>query len=150
MQKQEFDEILDFAVSREQEAVKFYQDLQNYARFKDLNSMLKGLESMEQGHIKVIENIRQNGVKEEDIKKVTNLKISDYLSVDIADLDMNYQNILVRAMKREENSFMLYSEMSVKFPDPEIATLFRRLAADEAQHKLFFEGLYDDWLRTGN
>ncbi|HPX10451.1 MAG TPA: ferritin family protein [Candidatus Cloacimonas sp.] len=40
--------------------------------------------------------------------------------------------------------------MSVKFPDPEISTLFRRLAADEAQHKKFFESLYDDWMRKGN
>ena len=150
MQQQEFEEILDFAISREEEAVKFYQELQEQSQFQDVKNMLKDLEMMENGHIQIIENIRITGVKEEDIQKVPNLKISEYLCVDPSDLDMSYQNLLVRAMKREENSFLLYSEMSVKFPDAEIATLFRRLAADEAKHKLFFEMLYDDWIRTGN
>jgi len=53
-------------------------------------------------------------------------------------------------MKREESSFKLYSEMSVKFPDAEVSTLFRRLAADEAKHKLIFEKMYDDWMSKGN
>ena len=150
MQREDFEEILNFAISREQEAIKFYQDLQNQAQFQDQQEMLKGLEAMEQNHIKIIEKIRQTGVKEEDIHKTPNLKISEYITSDPDNLDLSYMNILIKGMKREETSFLLYSEMSVKFPDPEISTLFRRLAADEAQHKKFFESLYDDWMRKGN
>jgi len=150
MQQKDFDEILDFAISREQEAIKFYQDLQNQAKFQDQQAMLKELETMEQNHIKIIEKMRQTGVKEEDIHKTPNLKISEYITSDPEILDLSYQNILIKGMKREETSFLLYSEMSVKFPDPEISTLFRHLAADEAQHKKFFESLYDDWMRKGN
>ena len=150
MQQKDFDEILDFAISREQEAIKFYQDLQNQAKFQDQQAMLKELETMEQNHIKIIEKMRQTGVKEEDIHKTPNLKISEYLIAEPEILDLSYQNILIKGMKREETSFLLYSEMSVKLPDPEISTLFRRLAADEAQHKKFFESLYDDWMRKGN
>jgi rubrerythrin len=146
----EFNEILDFAVAREQEAVAFYRDLQKEAKFKEQIDMLKDLESMEMGHIVVIENIRRQGVSETDIPKVPNLKISEYLSVDVENLDLTYQNILIKAMKREENSFKLYSEMSVKFGNSEVSTLFRKLAADEAKHKLLFEKLYDDWISTGN
>lgn len=150
MHREDFDEILNFAISREQEAIKFYQDLQNMAPFQDQQEMLKELEAMEQNHIKIIEKIRQTGVKEEDIHKTPNLKISEYITSDPDNLDLSYMNILIKGMKREETSFLLYSEMSVKFPDPEISTLFRRLAADEAQHKKFFESLYDDWMRKGN
>ncbi len=150
MQQKDFEEILDFAISREQEAIKFYQDLQNQAKFQDQQAMLKELETMEQNHIKIIEKMRQTGVKEEDIHKTPNLKISEYLIAEPEILDLSYQNILIKGMKREETSFLLYSEMSVKFPDPEISTLFRHLAADEAQHKKFFESLYDDWMRKGN
>ncbi|MDZ4183141.1 MAG: ferritin family protein [Candidatus Cloacimonadaceae bacterium] len=53
-------------------------------------------------------------------------------------------------MKREEASFKLYSEMSVKFGDSELATLFRKLASDEAKHKLIFEKIYDEWISSGN
>ncbi|HPH93499.1 MAG TPA: ferritin family protein [Candidatus Cloacimonas sp.] len=150
MQREDFEEILNFAISREQEAIKFYQDLQNQAQFQDQQEMLKELEAMEQNHIKIIEKIRQTGVKEEDIHKTPNLKISEYITSDPDNLDLSYMNILIKGMKREETSFLLYSEMSVKFPDLEISTLFRRLAADEAQHKKFFESLYDDWMRKGN
>lgn len=147
---QEFNEILDFAVAREREAVEFYRDLQTQAKFAAQIELLKELELMELGHIKVIENIRKQGVQDSQIPKVQNLKISEYLSVDADELDLSYQNILIKAMKREEASQKLYHEMSRRFADGEIATLFRKLAADEAGHKLIFERLYDEWISAGN
>lgn len=146
----EFNEILDFAIARERDAVAFYHDLQQEAKFQDQLQMLKDLEGMEMGHIIVIEGIRKNGVQETDIPKVQNLKISEYLTTDADNLELNYQNILIKGMKREEASYKLYSEMSVKFGDSDISTLFRKLAADEAKHKLLFERLYDDWISSGN
>jgi len=150
MNTQEFNEILDFAVQREEEAVAFYRELQTEVKFKDQIQMLKELEAMEMGHIVVIESIRRKGVNEEEIKKVPNLKISEYLTTETDMLDMTYQNVLIKAMKREEVSTKLYSEMSVKFNDNEISTLFRRLAAEEAQHKYHFERIYDEWISKGN
>ena len=150
MTEQEFNAILDFAIEREKEAVEFYRDLQNEAKFTAHIEMLKELEAMEMGHIVVIESIREKGLDPELIKKSTNLKISEYITNELSEEELSYQNILIRAMKREENSFKLYSEMSLKFADTEISTLFRRLAADEAQHKLHFEMLYDEFIRDGN
>jgi len=59
MTEKDFNEILDFAVEREKESVRFYRDLQQEAKFKDQIDMLKDLEAMEMGHIKVIEGISQ-------------------------------------------------------------------------------------------
>ncbi|MCB5270294.1 MAG: ferritin family protein [Candidatus Cloacimonetes bacterium] len=146
----EFNEILDFAVEREKDAVSFYRSLQNKAKFADQKQMLKEMEQMEMGHIMVIEGIRNKGVREEDIKHIPNLKISEYLTKELAESELTYQSILIKAMKREENSVKLYTEMSQKFPDSEISTLFRRLASDEAKHKLHFEQLYDDFISQGN
>ncbi|HPF08200.1 MAG TPA: ferritin family protein [Candidatus Cloacimonadota bacterium] len=146
----EFNQILDFAVEREKEAVDFYKQLQNEAKFTAHKEMLAELEAMEMGHIVVIESIRQKGVDPQDIQKSPNLKISEYLTRELDAEELSYQNILIKAMKREENSFKLYTQMSLKFPDQEISTLFRRLAADEAKHKLHFEKLYDDFIQSGN
>ena len=146
----EFNEILDFAVAREQEAVSFYRALQGESKFAQQKAMLQELEQMEMGHIVVIESIRQKGVQPQFIKKVPNLKISEYLEKELDEKDLSYQSILIKAMKREENSFKLYTEMSLKFPDEELSTLFRRLASDEAKHKLHFEKLYDDFISKGN
>ncbi|MDD3282850.1 MAG: ferritin family protein [Candidatus Cloacimonetes bacterium] len=146
----EFNEILDFAVAREQEAVSFYHALQEESKFAQQKAMLQELEQMEMGHIVVIESIRQKGVQPQFIEKVPNLKISEYLVKELDEKDLSYQSILIKAMKREENSFKLYTEMSLKFPDEELSTLFRRLASDEAKHKLHFEKLYDDFISKGN
>ena len=146
----EFNEILDFAVEREKEAISFYRDLQRKAKFADQKQMLKEMEQMEMGHIMVIEGIRNKGIKEHEIKNVPNLKISEYLTKELSSVELNYQNILITAMKREEKSVKLYTEMSLKFPDPELSTLFKRLASDEAKHKLHFEQLYDDFISKGN
>lgn len=146
----EFNEILDFAVAREQEAVAFYRALQNETKFEAHKDMLKELELMEMGHIVVIESIRKKGVNPVDIQATPNLKISEYLTKELDEEELSYQSILIKAMKREENSQKLYSEMSLKFNDQEIQTLFRRLASDEAKHKLHFEGLYDEFLSKGN
>jgi len=146
----EFNDILDFAVAREEEAIAFYRELQRQAKFADQIEMLKDLENMEMGHIVVIESIRKKGAQIEAIKKIPNLKISEYIVKELDEAELTYQNILIKAMKREELSFKLYTEMSVKFPNHEISDLFRRLASEEAKHKLHFEQLYDDFLKQGN
>ncbi len=147
---QEFNEILDFAVAREKEAVQFYRELQQHAQFAGQKEFLKELEGMEMGHIIVIENLRVQQPSELQIKQVPNLQISEYLVSDVEDLDLTYPNILIKAMKREEMSHKLYTEMSRKFPDPELTNLFARLASEEAGHKLRFETLYDEWISQGN
>lgn len=147
---QEFNEILDFAVEREKEAVQFYRDLQNQSHFADQKAFLQELESMEMGHIIVIENMRNKQISEMQIKHVPNLHISEYLVSDVEQLDLTYQNILIKAMKREEIAFKLYTEMSKKFPDSELSVLFAKLASEEAGHKLKFEKLYDEWISKGN
>jgi rubrerythrin len=147
---QEFNEILDFAVDREKEAVQFYRDLQNESHFADQKAFLQELESMEMGHIVVIENMRTKLPSELEIKQVPNLHISEYLVSDVDDLDLTYQNILIKAMKREEMSLKLYTEMSKKFPDSALSQLFAKLAGEEAGHKLKFEKLYDEWIAKGN
>jgi rubrerythrin len=147
---QEFNDILDFAVEREKEAVQFYRDLQNQAHFADQKVFLQELESMEMGHIIVIESMRKKQLSEMEIKQVQNLHISEYLVSDVDQLDLTYQNILIKAMKREEMSFKLYTDMSRKIPDAELSKLFAKLAGEEAAHKLRFEKLYDEWISKGN
>ncbi len=150
MTTQDFNEILDFAIERERDAVEFYQQLQVQTKFQDRIEMLKDLEAMERGHIAVIQSIRTKGLGTEELPTIPNLKISEYLTVDADELDLSYQNILIKAMKREEASLKLYTEMSTKFADAEISALFRRLANDEAKHKQLFERLYDEWISQGN
>jgi rubrerythrin len=149
----EFNDIIDFAVAREREAVQFYADLQTKARFSAQKIMLKELESMEQGHVLMLEELRRKGesfITAHTHPEVTNLKISDYLVESQPSGHMTYQDILIIAMKREERSYALYHDLAVQFAGTESETILLRIAAEEAEHKNRFEKLYDDEVLKGN
>ncbi|MCB5246143.1 MAG: ferritin family protein [Candidatus Cloacimonetes bacterium] len=150
MTTQDFQEIIDFAIAREEESIKFYQDLQKETKFQDQLDMLKEMEVMEKDHKTALENIHYSNITELNIDKVPNLHISEYLTDNVEELDLNYPNLLIMAMKREENSLRLYTELSDRFADEQIANIFRKLASEEAKHKLWFETLYDEWIKQGN
>ena len=150
MTKEKFNEVIDFAINGEEEAVKFYQDLQTKVKFKAQKEMLHDLENMEKGHITILENIRQKNFEQIIVKKVSNLNISEYLvEVNPSD-EMTYQDILIIAMKKEEQAQKLYSDLAENFPGTEIETLFLKLASEEAGHKLQFETLYDEHVLKEN
>jgi len=78
------------------------------------------------------------------IEKIPNLKISDY-TVD-AELipHISYAEILRIAMKREERSVKLYTDLNEKNENESLKNLFTFLIQEESKHKYAIEKLYDD------
>lgn len=144
MNQEKFNEIIDFAIKREQEAVEFYQELQNLVSFESRKELMHELELMEKGHIKILENISKNIKTETSIPKVDDLKIADYMVEVKPTAEMSYQDILIIAMKKEEMAQKLYKKLADQSDNDEIKNLFLRLASEEAKHKLRFEKIYDD------
>ncbi len=63
---------------------------------------------------------------------------------------MNYQDIIILAMKREEASYRLYNDMAARVGNQNIKKLFLKLTSEEAKHKLHFEKIYDNEILTEN
>ncbi len=146
-----FHNIITFAVEREREAVDFYQELQKSVKFSAFKTMLQELENMEKGHILILEKMREKNVSSLEKSPVESLKIADYQMEE--DIEPNsYQNILLIAMKREDKANLLYLDLANRFAegDFELSKLFRRLAEEEAGHRLKFEKLYDDYVMKDN
>lgn len=152
MDKITFHKILNFAVEREKEAVDFYRDLQNSAKFSAHKAMLQELENMEKGHILLLEKIRLRDVPDQGSYVLKDLKIVDYLDEDDDIPPDSYHNILLIAMKREDRANLLYRDLANRFAheDIELSKLFMRLADEEAGHKLKFETLYDEYVLRDN
>jgi len=150
MELKKFDEIIDFAVEREVDAIKFYQDLQKMVRFESQRELLREFEEMEKGHVAMLENIRKSDLSRIDVPRIQNLQISDYMVESPPTADMNFEDIITIAMKREESAQKLYVEMAGSIDDAQAQKLFLRLAAEEAQHKLHFETLYDEEVLSEN
>lgn len=150
MDKSRFDEIIDFAIEREEEAVQFYKELRDMVDFKGKKELLKGFEDMEKVHVKVLQNLRKRDLNQMTVPNVDNLDISSYIVAAEPTPEMSFQDILTIAMKREASSQKLYTVLAQQSPDPDIKKLFLKLASEEAKHKLQFEKIYDDEVLTEN
>jgi rubrerythrin len=141
---QTMDDVLDFAIEREQEAHDFYMDLAGKMEVPAMKKVFVGFATEELGHKKKLELAREGKFELGESKKVDDLKIADYV-VDVEPKDdMDYQDALVLAMKKEKAAFKLYMDLSNMALDPQMIELFINMAQEEAKHKLRFELEYDE------
>jgi len=148
MNREEFDRIIDYAIEREKDAVRFYHELQTSVHFAERRKLLSNLEKMEEGHVTILEGIRNKQIENLVVPEVENLHLSEYIIQDEPEGELSYQDILIIAMKREESSHRLYTDMAVKTSDAGVQKLFLKLASEEAKHKLLFEKMYDEEILT--
>jgi rubrerythrin len=144
------DEILDYAIQREQEAHDFYLDLAGKMDRPGMKETFTQFAGEELGHKKKLESIKEGKRLLPAQAKVMNLKIAEYtVEVDPGD-ELDYQRALILAMKREKASYKLYTDLAEAVEEAELKATFLALAQEEAKHKLRFEVEYDDVILTEN
>ena len=143
-------EILDYAIAREAEAADFYRDLAERTEAAGMRKVFQEFCEEELRHKARLEMVKSGATALTPQQQVVDLKIVDYL-VDVPEqADLNYQDALIVAMKREQAAFRLYTDMAEKMSDPEIREVFVGLAKEEAKHKLYFESEYDERILREN
>lgn len=143
-------EILDFAIENEQEAVDFYNSLATQSKSNDMRETFLQFAREEMSHKAKLLNILSEGISTLSTTKVSDMKISDYL-VDVKPMpNMTYQDALVLAMKKEKAAFKLYSKLAEKTNIEVFKNLFLNLANEEAKHKIYFEIEYDEFVYREN
>ncbi len=144
------EDVLDFAIGKEQEAHDLYARVADMVRRPGLRQTFLELAEMELGHRRRLEGIKASGLGGFPDDTVENLKISDVL-VDVEpEPDMTYQEALLFAMKAEQRAHDLYIGLAGAVTDPGLKETFKVLAKEELRHKLFFETEYDDVILEGN
>jgi len=144
------DDVLDFAIGKEQEAHDMYLDLANRVQRPEMQSIFRQFAGEELGHRAKLEHVKAGGKLRPAEGKIQDLKIADY-SVEIEPQDnMSYQEALLYAMQAEKRAYMLYSELAGQTDDAALVELFEGLAQEEAKHKLRFEIEYDENILTEN
>ncbi len=144
------DEILDFAINAEQEAVEFYSGLANNAKNAEMKQVFLDFSREEMKHKARLMNVKETGIMIEGSAAIMDLKVSDYMvSVEVSP-DMPYSDALVVAMKKEKAAFKLYMALSSRAETKEIKDLFLSLAMEESKHKLKFELEYDEFVLREN
>ncbi|MDX9962764.1 ferritin family protein [Desulfobacter postgatei] len=142
------DEILQFAIDREKEAVNFYASLGQEAPSEALKQTFIDFSKEEQKHVTLLSDISGNKamIDSYELKKIPDLKISNYMVDTKYEKGMPMPDVLKLAMKREEKSVKLYQILGDKTDNADAKKLFQILVQEESKHKLGLESMYDDYL----
>ncbi|MGF1584192.1 MAG: ferritin family protein [Bacteroidales bacterium] len=144
------DDILEFAIGLEQDAVNFYKELAKNALTPDMQQVFEKFAREEIEHKARLTKIKEQGLYQMTPEAVNDLKIGDYLVSIKPSPGMSYRDTLVLAIKREKAAFKLYTDLSEKASDKEMKALFLSLAIEESKHKLRFELEYDEYVLRDN
>ncbi|MEI6898633.1 MAG: ferritin family protein [Bacteroidota bacterium] len=144
------DDILDFAIMGEQEAIDFYTQLAEQSKNPGIRKVFLDYAEEEIRHKAKLMNIKENGSFTMESSKVMDLRITEYL-VDVKPSPkMSYEEALIFAMKKEKKAFMLYMELANQAQDEQMKSVFLALAVEESKHKLSFEIEYDNYILKEN
>ena len=144
------DDIIDFAIEKEKEAADFYAGISDQERFSGKKQMLLEFAEQERTHQRLLEDLKAgaDGRQCDDYKFqwITDIKRSDYVEDVTYRPGMGYNELLMLAMKREENALRLYNEMLTNAETDAQKKVFKMLCQEEAKHKLSLETMYDDFM----
>lgn len=144
-------DILDFAIAREQGAVDFYTRLASDVSNTEMRDIFLQFAKEEMGHKAFLMKVKKEGAFEISSEKLADIKISDYLIPEVKEVDkLTYPEALVLAARREKAAHELYKKLSTSVDDPNYARIFENLAIEELKHKIRFETEYDDYLSREN
>jgi rubrerythrin len=144
------DEVLDFAMESEQEAVDFYTQLASQMNNEEMKQTFLQFAREEISHKARLQKIKEERLFDLTDEKVIDLKIADYTVSVKPSADMKYDEALVLAMKKEKAAFKLYTTLAARTEDSGLKAVFQSLAVEESKHKLRFEIEYDEFVLREN
>jgi len=138
-----FNDVINFAIKREEDAIQGYGSMIDVAKNPGIGKLLQELQEEERNHKKLLLELTEGKVESYTPTKVINLKISDYLEEDTLEAEMDFQQLLIFAAKKEQNAVELYSDLAKESESEELRKLFEFLVEQEKSHKLKLETEYE-------
>jgi len=140
------DAVLDFAIKEEEAAAAFYNKLALKMEKPWMKEAFSDFAKEELGHKAKLLEVKAGKKLMSAGAKVQDLKVGDYLVEVEPQDDMEYQDALILAMKKEKAAFKLYVDLAASTENERLRQSFLALAQEEAKHKLRFEIEYDDMM----
>jgi rubrerythrin len=138
------EDIMNFAIDKEIEAIAFYEALAGKAENPVVKDAILKLADEERKHEKMLRNIDLKKMQLVKRPSQEDMKLSDYLVETPVTKDMSYPDLLVIAMKREQKSYELYSELELRAGDHATRKVFTLLKGEELKHKARLEREYEE------
>jgi rubrerythrin len=144
------DAILDYAIEKEEDAFQFYAGLAAKMDRAYMKNIFEQFAKEEKGHKAKLQAVKEGKLLLSSSQKILDLKIGDHLVEVDLDVQMDFQQALIVAMKAEKAAYKLYNDLAGSTDDGNLRAMFLNLAQEEAKHKLRFEVEYDDYVLREN
>ncbi len=143
MDLRNYEDIIKFAISREEAAIDAYGDMSEKTKTPGLRELLLELQGEEENHKKLLEDISDEQIASFKLEEVIDLKISDFLTEEPPSEDMSFQDLLILAAKKEHEAVELYTKLKENSDNEDLKKLFEFLITQEKSHKLKLETEYE-------
>ena len=130
-------DILTFAIEREVEAHELYIYMAAHMTNPEMRLVCEDLAKEELGHKAKLE---QEFIKID--QTVTDFNISDYVTAADNPMDMDYEDLLIFAIKKEDRSIKFYNDLAKTVEDKDSREVLLFLVNEETSHKQRFETQY--------
>ncbi len=135
------DEILEFAIAREVEANQLYLYMATQITNPEMQWVCEDFVKDELEHRAKLELMKAD-------EAIAYFDISNYKTEPgRADMDMDYEDMLLFAIKKEDKSINLYSDLAKIVQDADSRKVLLSLLQEETEHKQRFEIEYNKVLK---
>ncbi len=144
LEKTIYEKILEFAITRELEANQFYLALAEKMIDPQMKRTCKNFAAEELEHKAKLElEIIKTGRTFRADLDLSPPEIEGVMAELGDELDIEYVDLLVLAMEKEETSFRTYVDLAYRTRDLQSREIFLTLAEEEVHHKIRFENEYN-------
>ena len=139
-------DVLTFAIRKEHDSRELYMMFRDMVKDLGAKALLEDLANQELGH----KNLLERALKKDNIeliggkKEVKDLHLSDYMVTEDIGPDSTPQNVMMFAMKKEQEAYNMYQMLLGNYEGTEIADIFSRLSQQELHHKEILEREYEE------
>ncbi|OGP55626.1 MAG: hypothetical protein A2Y65_00470 [Deltaproteobacteria bacterium RBG_13_52_11] len=146
MKLETLQDVLTFAIRREDDAQKLYLMFRAMVKDPGAKALLQDLANYELGHKKLLENVLKVGKvgRIGGKGKIADLHLSDYMVAEDINHDSSPQDVMLFAIKKEQEAYSIYHMLLGNYVGTELEELFSRLAQEELGHKETLEREYEE------
>lgn len=144
------EDVIRFAVRREDAAYRLYRNAAEKAPNIATRKMFEELAAEEAGHKEVFSRIDIVEALSTQVEGAADMHLAEYMAELPFREDMTYAEILRFAIKTEENAYQLYLAAARMTGDPKLRRTLEAFANVEKGHRLRLEEIYDERVLTEN
>ena len=137
-------DILEIAITREEEAYDFYMDIHAKIDDPSVKETLEFIAGEEKKHKAFLVKYRDGNFGADSLRlsDVVDYKIAEYLEEPDVDANMKPEDVYLVASHREHRSYQFYTELANLHTDGEPREMLLKMANEELKHKEKMEYLY--------